>query len=103
MFSNAPSRARRQMIAARDGCRCFYCGRKYRAEALTLEHVIALSLGGSDTPGNIVLACEPCNKEAGSKSVVNKLRMRDAKRHNTVEKLLDRIAELESQNQTQLG
>lgn len=37
---------------------CCYCGRK---EALTLEHVVAISQGGNNNPENLLGACKRCN------------------------------------------
>lgn len=37
---------------------CFYCGSK---EQLTVDHVIAIARGGTDSIGNLVSACKRCN------------------------------------------
>lgn len=34
-------------------------------DSLTIEHIIALCLGGTNDPSNIALACNPCNHERG--------------------------------------
>lgn len=41
---------------------CHYCGKKVGAEALTLDHVVPVARGGTSTKGNVVPACEACNK-----------------------------------------
>ncbi|MCL1888571.1 MAG: HNH endonuclease [Kiritimatiellaeota bacterium] len=41
---------------------CHYCRKKFPPSALTMDHVIPLSRGGASTRGNIVPACENCNK-----------------------------------------
>jgi 5-methylcytosine-specific restriction endonuclease McrA len=41
---------------------CHYCGRKVGAEALTLDHVVPVARGGTSTKGNVVPACDACNK-----------------------------------------
>lgn len=46
--------------------RCAYCGKE--SAALTQDHVIPLSLGGSHTPVNIVPACRSCNSGKGARS-----------------------------------
>jgi 5-methylcytosine-specific restriction endonuclease McrA len=45
-------------IIARDNGRCVYCG---SADNLHFDHVVPRSLGGDDTPSNLVLACRRCN------------------------------------------
>ncbi|MBC7384770.1 MAG: HNH endonuclease [Cryobacterium sp.] len=40
---------------------CHYCHQKFKASALTLDHVIPLARGGTSTRGNCVPACKPCN------------------------------------------
>ena len=42
-----------------DHC-CFYC-REPLYERETIEHVVALSRGGTNSPHNVVLSCAPCN------------------------------------------
>ena len=68
-FVHVPRRFRRQVtntfLFARDGYRCQYCGRpgaelKPR-EALTRDHVVPMSRGGSNEWTNVVTACSPCN------------------------------------------
>ena len=41
---------------------CHYCGRKVGAEALTMDHVVPVARGGTSTKGNVVPACDACNK-----------------------------------------
>ncbi len=41
---------------------CHYCGRKVGADALTMDHVVPVSRGGTSTRGNVVPACAACNK-----------------------------------------
>ena len=42
---------------------CVYCG----DEGKTLDHVIPLFRGGSDTEDNLVVACKSCNSSKGTK------------------------------------
>ena len=42
---------------------CVYCGKK--TAALTQDHIIPLSKGGSHTMENIVPACAHCNSKKG--------------------------------------
>jgi 5-methylcytosine-specific restriction endonuclease McrA len=39
---------------------CFYCGSK---KQLTVDHVIAIARGGTDSIGNLVSACKSCNSQ----------------------------------------
>lgn len=68
-FIHVPRKFRRQVtntfLFARDHYRCQYCGRpsfelKPR-EALTRDHLIPLSRGGSNEWTNVVTACSSCN------------------------------------------
>ena len=68
-FVHVPRRFRRQVtntfLFARDHYRCQYCGRgqtelRHR-EALTRDHLIPLSRGGTNEWTNVVTACSPCN------------------------------------------
>ena len=46
---------------------CTYCGSSDRS--LTQDHIVPLSSGGSDEPGNIVAACKSCNSSKGKKEM----------------------------------
>ncbi len=68
-FIHVPRKFRRQVtntfLFARDEYTCQYCGRtafelKPR-EALTRDHLIPLSRGGTNEWTNVVTACSPCN------------------------------------------
>src|SRR5256885_8963702 len=74
-FVHVPRRFRRQVtntfLFARDRYRCQYCGRgnaelKHR-EALTRDHVIPLSRGGTNDWTNVVTACSSCNTRKANK------------------------------------
>lgn len=41
---------------------CHYCGKKVGSEALTMDHVVPVARGGTSAKGNVVPACEACNK-----------------------------------------
>ena len=59
-------RAVRQMVYARDGYACRYCGRKRgHAVRLELDHFHPRARGGSDDPDNLVTACRACNRAKG--------------------------------------
>ena len=67
-------------LAIRDGRECFYCGVALPKDKLTIEHMLAVNDGGSHDIKNLVLACMPCNLEAGTLSVAAKFKLREAKR-----------------------
>lgn len=52
-------RARRLVLESAAG-RCHYCGDVF--DELTIDHVIPLSRGGSNSPTNLVAACLGCNQ-----------------------------------------
>ena len=45
---------------------CAYCRRKRK---LTMDHIVALAIGGQHLANNIVPACKPCNSSKGIKSL----------------------------------
>lgn len=50
----------------RDCCRrCVYCGAFLHLEIATIDHVYPLARGGTHAPGNLVVACAPCNRMKG--------------------------------------
>ena len=73
-FIHVPRRFRRQVtntfLFARDHYRCQYCGRHVLElkprEALTRDHLLPLSRGGSNEWSNVVTACSPCNTKKGN-------------------------------------
>lgn len=48
-------------VLRRDEHTCQYCGAKAPDVVLHIDHVIPVSLGGDDKPGNLVTACKDCN------------------------------------------
>lgn len=53
-------------LVARDGRCCAYCK---RTGALTIDHVIPRSQGGTNDISNLVLACADCNSSKGNRTV----------------------------------
>jgi 5-methylcytosine-specific restriction endonuclease McrA len=52
--------------AMRDcGRRCVYCACHLHLDNATLDHVYPLARGGTHAPGNLVTACERCNRLKG--------------------------------------
>ncbi len=42
---------------------CYYCGRKFRADELTMDHLVPVARGGRSVAGNVVPACKECNNK----------------------------------------
>ncbi len=40
---------------------CHYCGRRFPARELTMDHVVPVARGGKSTKGNVVPCCKECN------------------------------------------
>jgi len=57
---------RRKIIKA-DSYRCGYCGEKFLASELEVDHIIPVSLLGADEPGNWVALCKPDNRQKWDK------------------------------------
>ena len=57
----AVSKRLRYEILRRDNHTCRYCGAAAPDATLTIDHVVPVSLGGSDAPSNLVAACADCN------------------------------------------
>lgn len=60
------SKRRKTKLMKLYGKRCAYCHNAFSRRALTEDHVIPKCLG-SGKLGNIVLSCEPCNKDKADK------------------------------------
>jgi 5-methylcytosine-specific restriction endonuclease McrA len=57
---------RREQIFSRDDYHCVYCGERFEADALTVDHVQPRMRGGDRSGGNLVTACGGCNaRKAG--------------------------------------
>lgn len=56
----------RRHIFQRDGHLCQYCGAG--PEALSIDHVVPRSRGGSDSWDNVTTACLPCNVRKGNRT-----------------------------------
>jgi len=40
---------------------CYYCGKKFPPEELTMDHLIPLIRGGKSIKANLVPSCKSCN------------------------------------------
>lgn len=52
-------------IYARDGYKCVYCG--YFAD-LTIDHIVPVSRGGTNSVSNLATACRSCNSSKNDKT-----------------------------------
>jgi 5-methylcytosine-specific restriction endonuclease McrA len=74
-FIHVPRRFRRQVtntfLFARDHYRCQYCARHaselHHRQALTRDHLVPLSRGGTNEWTNVITACSPCNTRKGNR------------------------------------
>lgn len=55
------SKRLRYEVLRRDDHTCRYCGAGAPDAKLTVDHVVPVALGGTDTPDNLVTACADCN------------------------------------------
>lgn len=56
------TRSQRINILNKFDQKCAYCGRELVYDILTIDHVIPLSLGGTNLINNLFPACELCNR-----------------------------------------
>lgn len=66
-------------LLARDGDRCFYCGRKLGNDQ-SREHLLSMNHDGPDRIENQVLAHHACNVQAADLPIVDKIKLRDRMR-----------------------
>lgn len=57
----------RREIVERDGERCVYCGNV--DGPFDIDHIFPVVRGGSDAANNLVVACAPCNRSKGDKTL----------------------------------
>jgi len=63
-------------IIIRRGMNCFYCGIRLHPMEMTIEHLIAISNGGTWRPENLYLAHQLCNSLAGNMSLNDKMHLK---------------------------
>lgn len=65
--------------------KCFYCKVSLREKIHNVEHIIPQSWWGETNAKNIVLSCQPCNKQKGSNLPAKKFR--NVKKKKTITSL----------------
>ena len=60
------TKKKRFAIYARDNYTCAYCGRKYKASRLTIDHITPRKQGGTNKNTNLVTSCDSCNSQKGA-------------------------------------
>lgn len=73
---------KRDRVFARDDFRCVYCGERFGAEELSVDHVEPRVRGGDQSGGNLVTACRACNNRKGHARVSDFLRADEVARVN---------------------
>ena len=73
---------RRDRVFDRDDYRCVYCGQRFVAEELSVDHVEPRMRGGDQSTGNLVTACKGCNTLKGHRRVSEFLRDSPVAREN---------------------
>jgi 5-methylcytosine-specific restriction endonuclease McrA len=58
-----------EKIIARDGMRCYLCGRKVTRQTLSFDHAIPLSRGGEHSPSNLRVTHLKCNLRKSAKVI----------------------------------
>lgn len=67
MITNISWDRLRKMIAARDNERCVYCN--VHCPSGSLDHILPLSKGGTDSIDNLVWSCQSCNSSKHDKTL----------------------------------
>jgi 5-methylcytosine-specific restriction endonuclease McrA len=58
----------RENVYIRDNYTCQYCGERFSAKALTLDHVVPASQNGLKNWTNVVSACRDCNQRKANRT-----------------------------------
>ena len=71
------NKVRRQEIIARDGSRCYLCGKSLSTSEVELDHLIPVLMGGDTDPSNLATACRPCNRSRGASLTITQILKRN--------------------------
>lgn len=55
-------------VLKRDRCTCAYCGQRFDARVLTVDHIVPASRGGALSWMNTVAACRACNSRKADRT-----------------------------------
>lgn len=69
MGRKAISNSKRFEIFKRDGFKCHYCGSTPISSILHVDHILAVSRGGTNEPDNLITACSTCNSGKGNRKL----------------------------------
>jgi len=58
----------RKNVFERDNNTCIYCGKKFRRQELSLEHIVPRAYGGVTEWGNVACCCSACNIFKGGRT-----------------------------------
>ncbi|MBT4530171.1 MAG: HNH endonuclease [Phycisphaerae bacterium] len=67
-FIKPEVRLSRRNLYARDTNKCQYCGKRFSASDLTLDHIVPRVQGGGNSWKNLVCACLRCNTKKGGRT-----------------------------------
>ena len=59
---------RRDIYNKYDG-HCAYCGKKIDFDDMTIDHIVAISKGGSNDIANTIPSCQLCNNQKADRTV----------------------------------
>lgn len=91
--SNRHHRAFKQRafgIAGNQPIPCFWCDSPLYYRDATVEHIVARSLGGDNSPANLVIACLPCNQ---TKAEIEAILAAERRRERIAATIADRLSD----------
>jgi len=56
-------------VRSQEFINCAYCGKQISGNDAHIDHVLALSKGGSHASSNLTASCPPCNRSKGNKNL----------------------------------